>query len=212
MCAVTLRDPEIRRKILDVTRQLIIEKGVHNTSLADVARKAGISKGTLFYYYATKSELIFEVTDQHFKQTTRRLSEWADQVSGEVQASEILDHVFHSIVDDELRGKLHHYLIEEAIIENGSLKERFTEKYREWTALMVAGLSRVLNSDENQELLANIITTCLDGLVIQTILGVKDIPIEAMAAYFSEIVSLKPASKNPHSQIPESERGELNEC
>ncbi|HEX2908950.1 MAG TPA: TetR/AcrR family transcriptional regulator [Phototrophicaceae bacterium] len=167
MCAVTRRDPAIRQKILDVTRHFIIEHGVHDTTLAEIARAAGISKGTLFYYYATKADLIFDVTDQHFQQTTQRLNDWVDQVHGEVKPGEILSVVFHAIVEDELRGKLHHYLIEQAVTEKGHLKERFIEKYQEWLDLMRTGLSRVLSPVIDQQTLAFLITTCLDGLVIQ---------------------------------------------
>ncbi len=193
MCANTRRDPELRRKILEVARQTIIENGVNNTTLADIASAVGISKGTLFYYYATKADLIFDVTDQHFRQTTQRLNEWVDQVHGEVEPGEILSYVFHSIVEDDLRGKLHHYLIEQAITENGSLKERFTEKYQEWIDLLRAGLSRVVAPGIDRETLAFIIITCLDGLVIQSILGVKDIPIEPIVAYLSNTASTTPS-------------------
>ncbi|HEX2978834.1 MAG TPA: TetR/AcrR family transcriptional regulator [Anaerolineaceae bacterium] len=196
MCAVTRRDPELRQKILGVTRQAIIENGINNTSLAEIARLAGISKGTLFYYYATKSDLIFDVTDQHFQQTTHRLNDWVDQVHSEVEAREILSVVFHSIVEDELRGKLHHYLIEQAITENGNLKERFAEKYQEWLGVLAKGLSRIFPPTIDRETLTYIIITCLDGLVIQSILGTKQVPIEPVVAYLADSAARFSAQAN----------------
>jgi len=192
MCANTRRDPELRQKILEVARQSIIANGVNNTSLAEIASAVGISKGTLFYYYATKADLIFDVTDQHFRQTTHRLNAWVDQVHGEVEPGEILSVVFHSIVEDELRGKLHHYLIEQAITESGGLRERFAEKYQEWTDLLRTGLSRIAAPGIDRETLAFIIITCLDGLVIQAILGGKEIPIEPIVTYLSNTATTKP--------------------
>jgi AcrR family transcriptional regulator len=181
--AVTLRNSEIRQIILDVSRQLIIEKGVNNTSLAEIAATAGISKGTLFYYYPTKSDLIFEVTDQHFKQMTSRMADWANQVSGEVDPVEIVSYVYQSIVGDELRGKLHHYLIEQAITENSGLKVRFSEKYQEWTELMCSSLQSILPPGADVKTLAQIIVSSLDGLVIQAILGMQDFPIQHIVRY-----------------------------
>jgi AcrR family transcriptional regulator len=35
--------------ILEVAGRLLVEKGVRDTSLSDIAREAGISKGTLYY-------------------------------------------------------------------------------------------------------------------------------------------------------------------
>ena len=52
--------------IIKVATELIGKKGVEKTSLADIAREAGISKGTLYYYYPTKNDirtckLVFEI-------------------------------------------------------------------------------------------------------------------------------------------------------
>ncbi len=180
MCAITYRDPDLRQKIVETTRQLIIQNGVNNTSLAEIAKTVGISKGTLFYYYTSKADLIFDVTDRHFLLTTQRLKDWVQEVHGEMEAPQILYHVFQSIVEDEYRGKLHQYLIEQAVSDDGDLKERFREKYQEWINLMQSGLKQIFPNESNQHLLAFIITTLLDGLVIQTILGEKELPLETI--------------------------------
>ncbi|GAP13693.1 transcriptional regulator [Longilinea arvoryzae] len=185
MCAVTRRDPQLRLEIVNAARLLITEKGVDSTSLADIARTVGISKGTLFYYYATKADLIFDVTDQYFDQTTRTLNAWVDEVHDALTANEIFSHVFHTIIEDELRSKLHHYLIEQALTENGNLKDRFLEKYQEWTEVIRTGLSRVFPANGDQEVLAMIVISCLDGLILQAVLGNKSIPIEAIVTHLS---------------------------
>ena len=46
-----------RRCILDATRLLLVERGFLNVVLDDVARRAGVAKGTLFLYYKSKDEL-----------------------------------------------------------------------------------------------------------------------------------------------------------
>ncbi|NLV22830.1 MAG: TetR family transcriptional regulator, partial [Syntrophomonadaceae bacterium] len=48
-----------RQKIIDVATALVKERGVKGTSLADIASAAGISKGTLFYHFAAKDDLIY---------------------------------------------------------------------------------------------------------------------------------------------------------
>jgi AcrR family transcriptional regulator len=183
MCAVTRRDPEIRNKIIAVSRALMSAQGVDHTSLAEIARTVGISKGTLFYYYTSKSDLVFDVTDQYFEQTTRVLTEWVNQVRGELSAREIISHVFHTIVEDELRSRLHHYLIEQAITEDSNLKARFLENYREWIELVSTGLSRIFPAAAGQETLAFLITASLDGMILQALLGNQEIPIEAVVTF-----------------------------
>ncbi len=191
MCAVTRRDPKLRQEIINTAQQLITEQGVEKTSLAEIAGRVGISKGTLFYYYATKSDLIFDVTNQYFDQTTRTLNEWVDAVHSNLSPDEIFGHVFHTIIEDELRSKLHHYLIEQALTENGSLKDRFLEKYQEWTEVIRTGLSRVFPATQDQETLAMIFVSCLDGLILQAILGNKNIPIESIVSHLSKAAASK---------------------
>ena len=41
----------VRAAILETATRLFTEKGIHETSLADIAKEARLSKGTLYYYY-----------------------------------------------------------------------------------------------------------------------------------------------------------------
>jgi AcrR family transcriptional regulator len=48
-------------KILDATAELILEEGVSNVTLEEIAKKAAISKGGLLYHYRTKETLFQEL-------------------------------------------------------------------------------------------------------------------------------------------------------
>ncbi|MBI5200460.1 MAG: TetR/AcrR family transcriptional regulator [Elusimicrobia bacterium] len=47
-----------RASILEAARRLLIRRGYQNFVLDDLAREAGVAKGTLFLYFKTKDELI----------------------------------------------------------------------------------------------------------------------------------------------------------
>jgi AcrR family transcriptional regulator len=174
-----------REQILTAASALFIEQGVEQTSLRAIAGRAGISTGTLFYYYATKSELIFDITDRHFDRITARLLDWVGQAHQSQTPAEILGVVFQTIVQDDLRGRLHHYLIEQALTSNGGVRERFQQKYQEWRAMLQQGLAQVEIPAPDRELVAQIILAALDGFVIQSVLGVADIPLNSIAAYLA---------------------------
>ncbi len=44
-------------EILDAARKAFAEKGYHGTSVEDIARRAGLAKGTLYLYYDSKRSL-----------------------------------------------------------------------------------------------------------------------------------------------------------
>jgi len=60
----TMRHSE--RQILDAARACVLASGVHNTTLNDVARRAGVSRMTLYRRYADIGSLISEVLGHEF--------------------------------------------------------------------------------------------------------------------------------------------------
>ncbi|MBB4063609.1 TetR family transcriptional regulator [Gellertiella hungarica] len=54
----TLRTDERRRLIIEVAAALFLEKGFHQTSIRDIAERAGISLGNLYNHFSGKPELI----------------------------------------------------------------------------------------------------------------------------------------------------------
>ena len=48
---------ERKHEILDIAKELFIEKGYENTSIVNILEKVGIAKGTLYYYFTSKEEI-----------------------------------------------------------------------------------------------------------------------------------------------------------
>ncbi len=65
-------------EILDAALQIFTEKGFSATRMIDVARQAGISKGTLYRYFASKEAIFCEVVKQ-------RITPQLDQVESQVE-------------------------------------------------------------------------------------------------------------------------------
>jgi len=177
-----------RQSILDEASKLIAQKGVKNTSLADISKEVGISKGTLYYYYSTKNDIIYDIADIHLKQITDELLSWIDNIEDNIASEKILKVVFEKISTAETRGKLHLYLISDAVTSNEPLKQRFREKYKEWRLTLEDGLRKVLkNKTTDYGVLSYIILAALDGFTVQWMLGVEKIPIDGIAKLLSKV-------------------------
>lgn len=175
-----------RQSIIDAAGKLIADKGLKNTSLADIAKEVGISKGTLYYYYSTKNDIIYDIADIHLTRITKELLSWIDNIEHHISAEEILKVVFEKISSAETRGKLHLYLISDAVTSNEPLKQRFREKYKEWRISLENGLRKVLpNKTANYEVLSHVILAALDGFTIQWMIGVEKISIDGIANLLS---------------------------
>lgn len=154
-------------------KELISKKGAKATTLAEIAAAAGISKGTLFYYYPSKDEILFEVLDDCFAQ-------YADMFFGflrELKAAPLADssQVFRLLLElfacDQPLASLNLFLLHEALSGHQSLLDKFSKKYKEWRELIAVGLGELYSPrpelGNNGFTLASIILALIDGFSIQ---------------------------------------------
>ena len=57
------RNIDTKQLIIDSTSRLIEERNVEAVSLQDIATEAGISKGTLYYYYTSKQLVLLDIIE-----------------------------------------------------------------------------------------------------------------------------------------------------
>jgi AcrR family transcriptional regulator len=65
---VTSKGRATRDRILDAATTLVFEHGVAATTLDEVRKATGVSKGQLYHYFADKEELIHAVIDRTIEQ------------------------------------------------------------------------------------------------------------------------------------------------
>lgn len=72
------KDGEVRRQeLLDAARALFVAKGYDNTSINDIIDAVGVSKGALYYYFASKAEILDAIALQEtdrIVEITRRIA------------------------------------------------------------------------------------------------------------------------------------------
>ncbi len=181
----TSRHDQKKKTIVAAAMRLIVEKGMAYASLANIAKAAGISKGTLHYYYTSKNDLIFDVAQQHVEDITNHLFALINSSGSRHSAVDIVCLLFEAHRKSQIRIQLHLGLVQQAISGNDDLKRRFLEKYREWKSSVVEGLSRLLPDHEDPEMISHLIVAAVDGINIQSVLGMDDIPIEKIAAHIT---------------------------
>lgn len=60
----TAQDSFKRRQIMDGARAAFLDQGFDATSMGGIARRAGVSKGTLYVYFDSKEELFVAIFDE----------------------------------------------------------------------------------------------------------------------------------------------------
>lgn len=73
------QDPTKRRQILEGARKMFIDMGFDAASMNDITRAAGVSKGTIYVYFANKEELFEALIEEERRAIFSDLYEALDQ-------------------------------------------------------------------------------------------------------------------------------------
>ncbi|MCD8040043.1 MAG: TetR/AcrR family transcriptional regulator [Clostridia bacterium] len=73
------KEKEVRQsEILDVAEQLFNTKGYADTSISDILQQTGIARGTLYYHFKSKEEILDAVIDRRLERRAAEMKKVAD--------------------------------------------------------------------------------------------------------------------------------------
>ena len=180
---ICMKQNNMKETILSAATDLIIKQGVKNTSLADIAKASNISKGTLYYHYSSKNDLICAIADMHLEVITKAVLDCVHGIGTDDSSINMVNLIMEKISSIEGRGRIHMYLLCEAITENDTLKESIKVKYFEWRNTLKQEISKTVKYNKDAEALSFLLVSVVDGLVVQGLLKSETIPYENIASF-----------------------------
>lgn len=78
---ITKDAEERRNEILDVAEKMFLEKGYENTSTVDIVTAINIAKGTLYYHFKTKNEIMNAIIERRVAKVIEELNRIAENKS-----------------------------------------------------------------------------------------------------------------------------------
>ncbi|MEG3689771.1 multidrug efflux transporter transcriptional repressor AcrR [Escherichia coli] len=99
---------ETRQHILDVALRLFSQQGVSSTSLGEIAKAAGVTRGAIYWHFKDKSDLFSEIWELSESNIGELELEYQAKFPGDPLSvlREILIHVLESTVTEERRRLL----------------------------------------------------------------------------------------------------------
>jgi AcrR family transcriptional regulator len=73
--AITGKGARTRQRIVRCAADILAERGVHATNLADVVKAASVTKGALYFHFASKDELLLGIEFEYHADSRRMLAE-----------------------------------------------------------------------------------------------------------------------------------------
>lgn len=62
-----------REAIFEAAREVFMSRGYHGTSIRTVAEQAGYTHGTIYLYFRDKDDLLYQLSEEYFRQLLARL-------------------------------------------------------------------------------------------------------------------------------------------
>ena len=190
---------ERRRAIALASVEIFGEKGFEKTRMEDVAKAAGVGKGTIYEYFKTKDELLEGAAMMLFADMSGALM---PDMEGEQSSTEILVSMLEqSIAAVKSYIFAYRFLLEYMIhdsrsdCEHSFMQEMLTG-YREWLSMLLKrGVERgEFRSDLDTYAAASSIAAWVDGAVFHWYTLPDTVNLETMGQLYIELIvnGLKP--------------------
>lgn len=174
-----------KQKIIEAAFEVILQKGIKDTSVRDIAKEAGISVGTFSYHYPNKETLFYDVFEMMIAKQDEVLEKGFSSNTLE-EKKVALAQLFKMTATNDCYMKLNYYLLGEAFGQNTMLLEKMKQKYEDWRQQFSAYLDAEIKKQDKQ-LSAALFLAMIDGVMLQLLLDAKSIDVDEVA---NEIIRL----------------------
>ena len=135
------------------------------TTLARIAAAAGISKGTLYYYYNNKDDILFDICEKYISSLADELAAWVENEHKDTRAPRLINYVLQFGTAGTL-GNLRLYLIGAAVSGPERLRLRYIELYHQFEQTLAQKIAERLPTAD-AHYLAWLLLTAMDGILVQ---------------------------------------------
>jgi len=168
---------EKKELIMETALELFAENGYHATSISQIAKKAGISKGLTYNYFESKKEILDNLITHGFDSIFESFDLNHDSVLTEEEFIHFIRENFRL-----LRENLKHWKLFFSLLLQPSVSDNFSKDYAEKGAPMFQMLFSFLKSqgsiDPEGDLM--VLSAMLEGAFLYLIVAPEVFPMKIM--------------------------------
>ena len=164
---IEARIEQRKKQILDAATIVFSEKGYNRANTDEIAKKAGLGKGTLYRYFKNKKDIFFSVVDRGLDRLKENMLKEVENIQDPLKRIERAIRTLLSFFEEnsDLVGMLIH--------EQSSFQKRIARRYFEHYYGKVERIKRTFKEAIAQGLIKNIdietaisvLTSMLNGLI-----------------------------------------------
>lgn len=155
-------DPEARPKLVAAARKVFGEVGVDAARIEDIAREAGISKGSFYLHFSGKDALFDELLGQFFAVLADIVAQRNEAFTERIGAAPAaLAELEHAYTVRSMQAMWRHRDVLRAVLDHGGLRGRIIEHYvglgAQTVATLVQGTATTARSGIDADLASELV-------------------------------------------------------
>ena len=178
------RKDNVKEKILDAAEELLQTKNLSDISQAEIAALAGVSKGTLYYHYKNKTDILFDITDRYLAKQWDELISWTENKEKDTSMHRLVKYVVERNVAS---ANIRVHLLNAAMLGDESLRRKLVERYAEFEKLISEKIAE-RTSAVPADYLTWLILLASDGLIVQEAIKNEDFRPEDFIARSADYI------------------------
>lgn len=183
------RKDNVKELILNSTEKLLETHKITEITFAQIASDAGISKGTLYYHYKSKNDLMFDLTDKYLQQQWNDFIAWTEDPGKDTSLHRLVQYVLERDVSNA--GMRLHFFYD-AMLGNEDIRVKLMNRYADFAELISKKI-REKNPKLPAEYITWLILLASDGLFIHKTLNNENLDtdkfIKKSGQYVKQIMS-----------------------
>ncbi|MCI6067071.1 MAG: TetR/AcrR family transcriptional regulator [Galactobacillus timonensis] len=166
MAAPRMND-DVQKMILDAAEDLLAQKSLKEVTLAQIADHANVAKGTVYYYFKNKEDILFAIFDRYLADQWKQLNDWTSNTAKDTRLPRLIKYVLARDID---KTGIRLHFIFEAADGNEVLRQKLMERYLKFEKEIAAKIQE-RQDNVDSDYLSWLALMVSDGLIIQKTLG-----------------------------------------
>ncbi len=158
---------DVQKMILDAAEDLLAQKSLKEVTLAQIADHANVAKGTVYYYFKNKEDILFAIFDRYLADQWKQLNDWTSNTAKDTRLPRLIKYVLARDID---KTGIRLHFIFEAADGNEVLRQKLLERYLKFEKEIAAKIQE-RQDNVDSDYLSWLTLMVSDGLIIQKTLG-----------------------------------------
>jgi TetR/AcrR family fatty acid metabolism transcriptional regulator len=165
---------DVRERIIEASTRLFLAKGYRGTSVKEITEAAGIGRGTLYWYFKSKDEILITIFERFDTQLLDKLKKAVAELKGDFSAKYRLFHKYSTEFARDHRdlSLAFNTLLNEIVGTHGEAEKVAKTVYGKFSRIIETMLNEgkkdgSVKKDIDSTLYAHAVIACHTGMLVQ---------------------------------------------